>query len=630
MENPDDLAGKARRYSYRDLLTPGLFLAIVAVLPYLRTLGYGFVNLDDPEYLFAHPQIQQGLSYPNITWAFTYVGDAIWMPATWLSYMLDVTLWGLAPGILRAINIVLHSANTVLLFLLLLRLQNGKQERRLLLPCVVGALIWAVHPLRVEPVVWIASRKDMLFLFWELLALLAWLRRLDPRRSQWHAAVWWGIAMGCWILSGLSKPTAMTFPVLAGLLEYLKTGNVRWRDYSVPVILAGILGSVAAYAQDAGGATIALAHVPWTGRIVNACAAFGLYVWKTICPTELAVQYQHRWPEMPRFWLQGLFICGLYGGGLLICCHNLFGSILRKRVALLLSSNSTGNAQMVPSATGIRLLFVSLTFFLLSISPMLGLSPFGAHSHADRFTYLPSIGFSLLAAGFLGDCSSKRIRALLFLAVIICPVLMFLTHHQARYWKNDVTLFNRTLMIDGKDNVLANIHLGMYYYEFGHEVKTASQYFKHALRCDEKKSGQIYPLYIICLCEMGHLHEARMAASRLLDWAAERVQEQRVRMGMAMDVSPRRAVASYVAYAAISIEEDDFELAREHLDMVLSVQPESVFAQYLLGRLALRQGDKPQALYHWRQALNYRSEPYIWHRFLWEEISKLEKPGNNG
>jgi tetratricopeptide (TPR) repeat protein len=605
-------------------------------LPFLRTVAYGFVNLDDYEYVAAHAQVSGGLSLPGMRWAFAATGDGIWMPLTWMSYMLDCSLWGAAPGAMRAVNIAVHALNAVLLFLLLLRLSRpggpgaGAPDARLLSACAAAALLWSVHPLRAEPVVWVASRKDVLSFFWEALALTAWIKRLERAGSPAHAVRWGVAAAACFVLSAMSKPSAMTFPVLAGLLEYLKAGRVRWRDYCCPAVLACATGYVASYAQADGGATLALAHVPFSGRLANAAAAFGVYCWKTFCPAGLAVQCGHRWPGMPRFWLQGAAICGAYGGALLFLSCRLFKDVPGALLARLRAGappprprRRPGPGARRPAGAGsaLPLAFASLSFSLAAVAPTLGFSAFGAHSYADRFTYLPAVGPSMLLAGLLARrASTGAFRPALLLCLLALPALSALTFLQAGRWRDDLTLFSRTIEVDGDRNVLANIHLGMYHYEYTHDIEKAIPFFGRALECDEKKSGQIYPLYVICLCEAGRVREACAAAGRLSEWAAERVDEARRREGRPPGGAPRRAVASYVAYAAISIADGDYGLAREHLGAVLSVQPESVFAHYLLGRLALAEGDREGAVRHWRMALDFDSEPYLRHRFLAREI----------
>jgi len=709
----------------RHLLLAGFFVFVVSLLPFLRTLPYGFVNLDDYDYVAAHAEVARGLAPPHVAWALTHMGDGIWMPLTWISYMLDCSLrGGPDPTAMRAVNIGLHGLNAVLLFLLLGVLFNSVESRpesriqnsEFRMPearkknsafwilnsgfqaaaLAAATLFWSLHPLRVEPVVWVASRKDVLFAFWELLALLAWLKRLDPDNTPRHRMTWHAAALGCFALACLSKPSAMTFPLLAGLVEFGRTGRLRLRDYTLPVVVACVIGALAAHAQEIAGATLALAHVPFYGRLWNAIAAFGIYCWKTLLPADLAVQCQHRWPAPPRFWAEGLALCTGYAVALLWSARRSIRATERDTptpphastgdrqeclsyldgTAPADSSGCTGmdrqeclsylaadDTEVVPPALRLgetprptsaplhlcvqstqstRLatkieplelpnfktpkLFTGLAFFLVAVAPTLGLSNFGVHAYADRFTYLPAAGFSMLLAALWPARwrpSRPAACALAAAALAVLAALAAASWRQSACWRDDLTLFSRTLAVDGERNVLANINLGMYHYEHGHDIEKAIPCFEQALAADEKKSGQIYPLYIICLCEAGRVAEARLASSRLLDWSAARIDEMRARGDVTAGRAgqPRRAVANYVAFAAVAIADGDYALAREHLEILESLRPGSVFAHYLRGCMASRQNDDEAAARYWRQALESRTEPYLKHRFLKERVT---------
>lgn len=602
-------------------IAAGVF--ILTVLPYVRTVGYGIINLDDYLYVADKPQLEAGFCLPTLRWLLTSVDDAIWMPATRFSYLLDWVFFGGHAGAMHAVNAAIHGLNGVLLFALLFLMfggaglrHGGGRDRGFLLLCGVGALLWSMHPLRVEPVAWVASRKDVLSLFFELIALGLWLRRLDHEESSFRGNAYGWLAVAAFVLAGMAKPTAMTFPVLAGLLEYWKRGGtVRWRDYGIPLVISCGLAVVALHAQRAGGATAPLAHVPLYGRLLNAVAAVGIYCWKSVCPTGLAVQCMNQWPGLPRFWWQGLVICAAYGAALAVLAVRLFGSAL----AAAKEGRSWGGTA---GSDGERLVFACLTFFLVAAGPTLGISNFGVHAFADRFTYLPAVGFSMLFVGLLaqgvGDKGFRRV-----LACAGCAALLFggLSARQTRYWENEKTLFSRTLEIDGADSIYANNVLGLYYYEVEHDLTRSRMYLDRAYNDLRRTSlHQDHLVYIKILAETGELRRARAEATRFL---AEMDMMVNGRL-LSLDATLRKSAVSYLVYAMISFEEGETELAKQHILKYEELSPGSTWTAYLLGRIAMKEGDTAEAVRQWKRSVSTTSA-YIRHRFLEPEIRRLEK-----
>ena len=184
----------------RAFLLVAAAVALVAMAPFLRTAGYGFVNLDDYDYRYL-PQIESGLGLHTLSWGLESLDHGIWMPLTWCSYALDVSLFGGTPGGMHIHNVLLHGVCAGLLFLLLASLLRAENRRGWAVPVLV-ALFWAWHPLRVEPVAWVSSRKDVLSLLFELAALLAWVRHLKAadgrewflRKTYWQSFLLFALA----------------------------------------------------------------------------------------------------------------------------------------------------------------------------------------------------------------------------------------------------------------------------------------------------------------------------------------------------------------------------------------------------------------------------------------------------
>ena len=279
-----------------------VFLA--AVLPFIRAVCYGIVNLDDYWYVAMHDPIIAGLGWDGIKFAFTSLDEAIWMPLTWISYMIDHSLFGIGNwGAFHAHSILLHGLNAVLVYLLLLKIVGfmvGRNTLHLEFICAIAATIWACHPLRCESAVFIASRKDVLSLFFELLAILFWFR--DGRRSYWAS-------LFCFTLAGMAKPSVMTFPILCFLVDFFIRRSARPFRYILPFAMAAALGWFAGFAQAAGGATEDVFGSPFWYKLVNAATSFGLYLWNTVWPLDLAPEYLIQWPEWPRLCFLGIPIC---------------------------------------------------------------------------------------------------------------------------------------------------------------------------------------------------------------------------------------------------------------------------------------------------------------------------------
>ena len=268
-----------------------LLAALVAVLSlavFGRALGNGFVSLDDEPYVTANPRVLEGLSWKGVRWAFTTTTEANWHPLTWMSHMADVSLYGTDPSGHHLTSLLLHGANAALVLLLLFRL-TGQPGRS-----TAAAALFAVHPLRVESVAWVAERKDVLCAFFGLLALLAytaWARRRSGA----------GYAAACALLAAslLCKPMLVTFPLLALLLDFWPLR--RFERDSAPglvaeklpmAILAAAFSAIALRVQASGGAVAGLALSP-AARVANALQSYVAYLEKTVLPSSLSVLYPH-------------------------------------------------------------------------------------------------------------------------------------------------------------------------------------------------------------------------------------------------------------------------------------------------------------------------------------------------
>ncbi|NLO72472.1 MAG: hypothetical protein GX102_16340, partial [Porphyromonadaceae bacterium] len=404
-----------------------------------------------------------------------------------------------------------------------------------------------------------------------------------------------------------AKPAAITFPLLAALLELWQRRTITRRYYLLPLLLAGAVAALAAYAQAVGGATSALADGPLTARLLNAMAAIGAYGWQTLWPRHLALQCQHRWPLLPHYWQHGLIVTLLLGVGLTLLIRRLVWQW----------QHCAGEWQTNAPWWQVRLT-AALLFPLLAVAPMLGIAHFGIHARADRFTYLPAIGISmlLLAVGARLTRRLSRRRRLLLAAAGVAALLLLAqqTQQQARLWRNEATLFGNTLALDGPENIQAHLALSKYHYEVSHNLPLARHHLTEALQRDPANAGQYGFLLAIMLLEEGETAAVAAVAAQQLAWVEEF--KRRLAANDAKATQLRYAIPSLLAFAAQHIAEGDYELAQEKLDYLARLRPDSPWVPWLRYLQAQRQGDVAAAAKARRAVRRAHGEPYLRHRFL--------------
>jgi tetratricopeptide (TPR) repeat protein len=431
----------------RQALAAWLALALAVLAAYWPVRGHGYVEYDDPVYVRDNPHVAAGLDGDAVTWAFSSGHAANYHPLTWLSHQLDVTLFGLdAPGAMHLVNLLLHLGNTLLVGLL---------ARRLGLPWAaawLSALLFGLHPLRVESVAWISERKDVLCAFFFLAALVAY---VDQRgtRSAWR----WSLVLALTLLALLAKPMAVTLPVVMCLIDLwaptptstqaampspapTHPGVTNGPRRGLAIVLEkwplGLLvlasATVTWMVQSHGGATSALDALPTGLRALNALAAVKDYVVRTVWPTDLAVFYPHVAivSESPA---QALLLPALAGLALVL-------------TAILVAAR----------AWGPPLVRLGLAWFGVTLLPVIGLVQVGTQASADRYAYLPSIGLALAASAVL---ARRPARTALASGVVLGVPLALATHAQVGHWSDTRTLFEHARGVT-EHNYLAESKLG--------------------------------------------------------------------------------------------------------------------------------------------------------------------------
>lgn len=505
-----------------------VLIALAAALPFARAVRYGLVNCDDYQYVVNVTEFDRGV--------FS-VADSTWMPQTWLSYKLDLALAELTGRdrfrLMHAQNVLWHSCNAVLLFFLLLALAPGRTAM-----AFAGALLWALHPLRVESVAWVASRKDVLSLFWLLLALLAWMRgRLR-------------VSGVLFLVAATAKQSVMTYPVLVVILDCLVLRRAfDWRRYVLPSVLAFAVAVLAVVAQGIDGGCATMASVPLWWKLVNAATAVGIYVRNMICPLALAPQCLAAWPR----WPQEMSVALPFA----FCAVALAAVCWRVRERRTICRFGAGG----------------LLFFFAALTPMLGIVGFGYHAYADRFTYIPSIGLSVLLLGIGG-----RIVPIAVLAVSVA--FGGLARRQVGYWRDDGTLWSHALRVHGDDDWHAHRNLGFYHYEFTHDIDRAIGHFRkvHGTGDPAKSDACLLP-YLFALCEKGEAYrdEARKVYYDVSYWDS-----RMVRNALGDDTEGVTFTEFRVARVIFLFGDPDLRAeALRDAEVITRRSPNSIFVKYM-------------------------------------------------
>jgi tetratricopeptide (TPR) repeat protein len=441
---PDRTCLRGRRLGLNSHATVGARsiskIAVCAVLIAItwavfgQTLQYGFVNYDDPAYVSENRLIQAGVTWQNVVWAFTHVHSHNWHPLTTISHMLDCQLFGVKPGAHHFVNVLLHSASAVLLFLLL------EQITAVLWRSAFVAAVFAIHPLHVESVAWIAERKDVLSGWFFMLTLLAYVRY--TRKPTVVRYVLMSILFVCGLLS---KPMLVTLPAILLFLDYWPLNRCRKSEAGsqkeftpvklglekIPLFVLAIGSAIATLIAQRGG-IIGTAYLPFTWRIANAISAYLIYIWQMFWPVNLAVFYPH--PGQLPFW-----------------------EIAAESALLILVTTVAIFLQKA------RPYFITgWLWYLVMLLPVIGLIQVGSQAHADRYTYLSQIGLYIVVVWGVFDLLQPfRYRREIFATIApgIIAVLGWRARIQTSYWHDTERLWNRTLAVTG-ENDFAHFALG--------------------------------------------------------------------------------------------------------------------------------------------------------------------------
>ncbi|MBN2493556.1 MAG: tetratricopeptide repeat protein [Deltaproteobacteria bacterium] len=465
-------------------------LALACAIAFGGALSSDFVNFDDDTYVYENAYVKQGLTAEGLRAAFCQTTGSIYQPLTILSLMLDAELWGLDPAGFHLTNLLLHILCGFLLYLFLFLVTDAFGRSAMV------ALLFAIHPLRVESVVWVTERKDVLSGVFFMLTLICWQRYLRAPRARSYVLVVLAFTLGL-----LTKPILVVLPVLLLLLDWWPLG--RWRSASpdgstaslgrlvrekVPLLVLSLaFGLVALLAVSASGSAAGFQQVGLDSRLANAALSYVRYMGMWLWPSDLAVLYPH-----PRDGMSGWQVLG---------ASIILGSI-------------TGLA--IQQAKQRRYLIVGWLWYCIALLPVSGIAQAGSHAMADRFTYLSQIGTTFAAVYLVADLAERRLsilgrRSLLAgLGLLSVGLFTALSWNQTRFWKDSEALYRHALAGGAQHHFIYN-NLGLALMEKG-ELDAASRSFQRAIELHPDDAKAIMNLGLVAA--RAHRHREAIALFR--------------------------------------------------------------------------------------------------------------------
>src|ERR1017187_4761194 len=577
-----------------NLLCKGLIclaLGLITLAIFAPALTHDFLVYDDQVYVTENAHVQAGLTWQGVAWAFRSCAASNWHPVTWLSHMLDCQLYGLRPAGHHLTNVLLHTANTLLLFLVLSRMTGAMWRST----CVAALFAW--HPLHVESVAWVAERKDVLGAFFWMLTLWAYARYAEVQslksnvqspasRITHHVSIYYLLSLFFFALGLMSKPMVVTLPFVLLLLDYwpLKR-SAEWGVRSaesgglavqrnpsawtrllmekIPFLaLSAISCTLTVWAQRGSYSVVSVAGLPLSRRIPHALVAYAYYLGAMVVPRHLAAHYPYP---------TATHAAAIAGAGLVLALLSFLACRLATRRPYLL---------------------VGWLWYLGTLAPVIGLVQVGDQAWADRYTYLPLVGLfvvivwgvaDLANAKGIGEAARTKVgRAVLCgVAVAVGVGLLAGTWLQLRYWKYPRTLFEHAAQVT-RHNGRALTVLG-------------------SLLAKEGKLQEAMDLYAQALSYRSDNPEAHFFLGTALEQQGK-LDEAVVEYSQALWFKPLQE-KTHLALGITLAKQKHYEEAAAHYRTALAINPESALAHNNLARLLHTQGRLDEAIEHYSAAL---------------------------
>ncbi len=591
-------------------------LVIVVFAVFAQVLRHDFLNYDDDVYVTSNQRVTSGLSVDGILWAFTTSSASNWHPLTWLSHQLDCSIYGPRPGGHHATSLILHLANVLLLFWLLTRITGNSGASGFV------AALFGIHPQHIQSVAWLAERKDVLSAFFWMLTMLSYCfytsvwkqngKAARPKSSKWKPqgvkpSYAYALTIIIYCLGLMSKPMLVSLPFVLLLIDYWPLGRfgengpgtVRLLFEKFPFLALAVASGVITFVvQRKGGTVSPLEEIQLSVRAANAVVTVLIYLTKTIWPSNLAVFYPHPQTTIPLWQVvaSAAFVAGV--------------SIAAIRFA-----------KQLPY------LLVGWFWYLVTLTPVIGIMQVGSQARADRYTYIPLIGIFIIIAWGVPDLVRRFIRkpqltqqVLMVAAVVVVLAFTTAAYVQTGYWRNSISLLTHALKVTDR-NVIAHNNLGVALGET-REYNLADKHFREAARWAPKYDLPHFNMGIFAVRRNDMkraLVEYQTAIKINPNYAKshtnlggvllgfKRVDEAEAQFKEAIRLDPDDVLA-HSNLAAIYSARGRIDKAIPLYKQAVQIEPENAYNQFKLAVLFAQEGKYDEAVSHYKAALRAHPE----------------------
>ena len=552
------------------------FLILFTLIAFWQVRHNDFINLDDDLYITNNSHVQEGLTFKSVYWAFTSTKNGQWTPVTFFSHLVDYTFFGLNAGGHHLTNLLFHTMNTLLLFFLLSRMTAALWQSAFV------AAIFALHPLHVESVAWVAERRDVLHSLFLLLTIWVYINYVEKPKWFRHICV-----LLCFIFAVMSKPMAVTLPFILLLLDYWPLGRLRIgkKDQGLKPFIAPSLkairqnvpishlliekGSLFSIAVVSSLFTLfsvwgikslsSFENLSLIVRIENAAVSYIEYILKMIWPNSLAVLYPY--PMTFPIWK---VVCTT----LLILTITVLVTLGRRKHPYLI---------------------VGWFWYLITLLPVIGLLQAGYQSMADRFMYMPMTGLLIMMIYGISDMYKRwpyKRLTLAVLSVSLVITLMVLTRAQVKLWRNSETLFRHTLQVTNNNYFIHN-HLGAALFKQGNNQEALIHF---------KRSLEINPYYADAHCNLGVLLLRQGKYREAIPWFVAALQNK------------PHSVEALTNLGIILGKYGKVKEATDHFSEAIRINPDYEEAYFCQGNLLLEIRKYEEAIHYFNKALRINSK----------------------
>lgn len=555
-----------------------LLLGFLVILVFSKVSSFEFITLDDHTYVVNNSLIQKGLSLEGIKWAFSGT-ISIYIPLTFISYMLDWEIYNGYAGGFHFTNLILHMLNSILLFIVL------KKYTKNLLPSLFVSFLFAFHPIHVESVAWVSERKDVLSTFFFLTSLYCYWQQVKRPNTLMSTLLNLSYLMGL-----LAKPMLVTFPFVLLLLDYWPLNRIRPADSTMQkqhsvnffikryavlcrekaslFLLSITFSFFAVMAQKSHGGLVSFQVIPLNFRLENAVLSYAKYIKKLFWPVDLAVFYPH---PMDTISIIALVIAALL----------LFGITI-----LVIAAGKTH-----------PYLPVGWFWYLGTMVPVSGISQSGMQAMADRFAYIPFIGLYILFSWGLFVILKKineNFNHYVFICIIIgvSSIFMGLTSRQLGFWRDSETLYAHTLKLT-QNNYMMHYAMGDIYAKKG-DLPAAKRHFHEAV--------QIEPQFINAKFNIGRINQiqGKMKDALLMYYQV---------IELRPDYYPAHRQLGY-----LWLQLGEFEKAISYFQKAISINPNQQQLHYDLASVLLHEQKTEKAIFHFHKAVELEPENFKYQR----------------